>query len=246
MSLPKELYVKQGRSVVLLLHAYAGSPNDVRMLARVLEEKEYSIYSPMFSGHGTLNPLDILNESPSVWEKDVKRWVAFLKEEGFTQAAVFGLSMGGIFALNQLTQESFFIGGGAFCSPIFSKEKNHVVENFKIYAEKVLELAQVEKGSILQEVDEKSPLILQGIQTFASGVGERLGKVSVPIFLAQAGEDEMIDSLTVYDTAKALAQTKVTTCWYPKSTHVITIGKERKELERDVVDFLATLAWEEK
>lgn len=45
---------------MLLLHAYSGSPNDVRMLARYLEKSEYTVYAPLFTGHGTLAPQDIL------------------------------------------------------------------------------------------------------------------------------------------------------------------------------------------
>lgn len=33
-SLPQPIYEKHGKRAILLLHAYSGSPNDVRMLAR--------------------------------------------------------------------------------------------------------------------------------------------------------------------------------------------------------------------
>jgi esterase/lipase len=36
------------------------SPNDVRMLARFLEKLDYTIYAPLFTGHGTSDPLDFL------------------------------------------------------------------------------------------------------------------------------------------------------------------------------------------
>ena len=51
--LPNELYIKKGKRAVLLFHAYTGSPNDVRMLARRLERENYTVLAPMFSGHGT-------------------------------------------------------------------------------------------------------------------------------------------------------------------------------------------------
>ena len=50
-SLPKTLYGKHGKRAVLLLHAYSGSPNDVRMLCRFLEKSEYTVYAPLFEGH---------------------------------------------------------------------------------------------------------------------------------------------------------------------------------------------------
>ncbi|MGC2996785.1 carboxylesterase, partial [Enterococcus faecalis] len=47
----------------------------------------------------------------------------------------------------------------------------------------------------------------------------------------------------VYQTAQALTQARVTLLWYPNSRHVITVSGEHKQLEQDVVQFLATLPW---
>ena len=138
-SLPKPLYGKHGKRAVLLLHAYSGSPNDVRMLCRFLEKSEYTVYAPLFEGHGTLDPEDILSQKAENWWKDTQKAIQFLKSEGFSQIAAFGLSMGGIFAVRALADESL-IGGGFFCSPI-SPVENHVPENFEKYVRQVLKFA---------------------------------------------------------------------------------------------------------
>ena len=39
INLPKPLFSEKGKRAVLLLHAYSGSSNDVRMLSRRLEKK---------------------------------------------------------------------------------------------------------------------------------------------------------------------------------------------------------------
>ena len=71
--LPNELYIKKGKRAVLLFHAYTGSPNDVRMLARRLERENYTVLAPMFSGHGTKDPLNILNLTPDIWIEDAMK-----------------------------------------------------------------------------------------------------------------------------------------------------------------------------
>jgi len=227
-SLPKPLYAKHSKKAVLLLHAYSGSPNDVRMLARYLEKSEYTVYAPLFTGHGTLAPQDILAQKTETWWEDTKQAIHFLKAEGFSQVAVFGLSMGGIFAVRALAEQSEIIGGGCFCSPI-SPVENHVPENFERYERYVLKLAG-------ESEQEKQAAITEG----------KLSDIQAPVFLAQAGQDEMIDPAGVYETAKKLADKRVTLQWYPNSKHVITVGESRKLLEKDVLEFLENLPWNEE
>ena len=43
VQVPESLFLPHGKRAVLLLHAYSGSPNDVRMLARFLEKLDYTI-----------------------------------------------------------------------------------------------------------------------------------------------------------------------------------------------------------
>lgn len=246
MSLPKPLFGEHGSRAVLLLHAYSGSPNDVRMLFRQLENADYTVYSPMFAGHGTLNPQDILKEDVDTWFLNTKEAIQSLKTKGYQEIAVLGLSMGGIMAMGALTlDDSAIIGGGAFCSPIF-KAENKVPENFVRYAETVLgysNFTEEEQKNMLAVIETDSVKQLAAIESFASSVSQQLKRIQIPVFLAQAGEDKMIDPLIVYQTAQALDHTKTTLQWYPKSGHVITVDQERKEFEQDVLAFLNNLPW---
>ena len=248
INLPKPLFAQHGPRAVLLLHAYSGSPNDVRMMSRYLEKLNYTVYSPMFSGHGTLDPQDILHESPEQWWQDTQAAISKLKAAGYQEIAVFGLSMGGIFAMRLLTEaDPSIIGGGLFCSPIFPKKETHVPENFLLYSEEVLKVAQVpDADQRLAEIKAAQPAQLKAINQQAALAAAKLATVKVPVFLAQAGQDEMINASGVFETAEALIQTDYQLNWYPNSTHVITVGVDRKKLERDVAAFLAGLPWNEE
>ena len=57
--LPKPPLCKTWKTSSFAAHAYSGSPNDVRMLARFLEKADYTVYAPLFKGHGTMEPYDI-------------------------------------------------------------------------------------------------------------------------------------------------------------------------------------------
>ena len=62
----------------------------------------------------------------------------------------------------------------------------------------------------------------------------------MPVFLAQAGRDRMIDPQTVFRTASALYSCglHIHIQWYPHSGHVVTVVPRTKKLEQDVWAFL--------
>ncbi|EPI00872.1 putative carboxylesterase [Enterococcus faecalis 13-SD-W-01] len=247
INLPKELYAPHGKRAVLLLHAYSGSSNDVRMLARFLEKADYTVYAPMFDGHGTLDPEDILTQTPENWWENTKQAVSFLNKEGFSEIAVFGLSMGGIFAVRTI-EECSVLGGGFFCSPIMPVETN-VPENFEKYAGQVLKTAGKTETEINEKLTAMRPKIkeqLAAIEAQAAIAAEKLSEISVPVFMAQAGKDQMIDPMGIFETARALREQRTVLQWYPNSPHVITVGNDRRELEEDVLDFLNKLPWNEE
>lgn len=246
INLPKPLFTENGSRAVLLLHAYSGSSNDVRMLSRYLENEAFTVYSPNFSGHATLSPEDILAKSPDVWWEDTLEGITFLRKKGYDQIAIFGLSMGGIFAIRTLTEQlSGIVGGGCFCSPIFPVE-NHVPENFILYAENVLTMANISKEKQTERlafIKETVSSQLNEIEVFSQRTADSLSQVKQPVFIAQAGKDEMIDASGVFKTAEKLQQTQFTLNWYPNSGHVITVGPDHKQLEQDVANFLNSLSW---
>ncbi|OJG92561.1 carboxylesterase [Enterococcus silesiacus] len=219
------------------------------MLSRYLEKENYTVYSPNFSGHATVAPEDILGKSTSDWWQDTIDAVQFLKGKGYQEIAVFGLSMGGIFTMGALTSQlEGIIGGGFFCSPVFPV-KNNVPENFVLYADKVLKTAGVpseERTQRMGKIKEASYSQLKDIESYSEQIAAKLDQIEVPVFMGQAGKDEMIDPMGVYQTAQALTQTRFTLNWYPNSGHVLTIGPDHKQLEQDVLAFLNTLSWSEE
>lgn len=249
INLPQPLFTENGPRAVVLLHAYSGSSNDVRMLSRYLEKENYTVYSPNFSGHATLAPEDILAKTTTDWWQDTLDALQFLKAKGYQQIAILGLSMGGIFAMHALADQlAGIVGGGVFCSPIFPV-RNQVPENFIRYAEQVLKVAGVsseEQKERLVVIKDAAKQQLQAIESFGQQTADKLNQINVPILIAQAGNDEMIDAQAALQTASALTQTTYTLNWYPKSGHVITVGPDHKQLEQDVVYFLNQLSWNEE
>ena len=244
------LFFEKGKRAILLLHAYTGTPNDVRMLARALEVEDYTVFAPTFAGHGRNNPQNILDNHPEIWRQNVDEAISFLKNQGYQEVAVFGLSMGGVFALDALTRYgNDLIAGGAFCSPIKLDTWHTISASFSRYYQSLLKKQHLEQERIVQQVDTIQPQLEQQLESLGllgEEVYQKLPEVQQNVFLAQAGRDELINPKTVYQTATQLTQTEVELHYYPESTHVITVGKDHKKLERAVSSFLQTLPWSGK
>jgi carboxylesterase len=56
----------------------------------------------------------------------------------------------------------------------------------------------------------------------------------------------MFDGSSVYEIGNQLKGTYHQIIWYPNSTHVITVSKDRKQFEGDVVAFLSHIKWNEE
>lgn len=241
-------YSKVSHKAVLLFHAYTGSSNDVRALARRVEREGFSVYCPMFTGHGTMEPMDILDQTANVWWEDAKRAVEFLKEEGHEKIAVFGLSMGGLFAMKLIeTYPDTFVGGGTFSSPLDPSDATNIYPNFLKYCEyryDKLNLSLEEKTKKLDSIKDPLDIQLKDISLTVQSVYEGLSRIEKNIFLAQSAKDEMVRAKGVYDAAVIMEKAFVDVHWYPNSTHVITVSHDKIQFEKDVVQFIHKLSWE--
>jgi len=128
---PEPFFFEHGEQAVILLHAYSGSANDVRLLARALERENYTIYAPQFSGHATGDLRDVIRQgSPAQWWQDTQQAISFVRQKGYTKISIFGLSLGGIFATMALENDPALLGGGVFSSPILPSTHSQVPAMF--------------------------------------------------------------------------------------------------------------------
>ncbi|GKQ43023.1 carboxylesterase [Companilactobacillus sp. RD055328] len=240
---PETFYFNHGDNAVILLHSYTGTPNDMRLLARKLEDYEYSVYAPMFAGHGTSDPQNILTEgNPDIWWQQVLDAVDFLKKEGKTKIAIMGLSLGSIFAtkaLEELPEE--FVCGGVFGSPLFNDSYENVRAGFMEYTQKVREHYHEDSSDmLLDEISKQSDISLQKIVDTTEVIASHLDKIKKPYFIGQGSTDVMVNPESAKKLKKVLedTHTEVTFKWYEEAGHVITINKAHHQLEKDVIEFL--------
>jgi len=237
---PQPFYFDKGSRAVLLLHSFSGTSNDMRLLGRFLERNNYSAYAPMFAGHGTSEPLDILNlGGPDKWWQQTVDAIDFLRSKNKNQIYVFGLSLGAIFATKALEELPDVVSGGVFGSPIQSTSFQEIRNAFMTYAKKVYSvqqgLTEVEIDSKLRVVSSKIDSMLTDIRKTTVGVTENLAEIDRPYFIGQGTRDNLVNP----DAAEKVAQEVETSHLHLYDAgHVLTINNAHNQLESDVLNFL--------
>lgn len=238
------IFLEGNQRAVILFHAYTGSTADVRMLGTYLNQKGYSVYMPLLSGHGTDDIRHVLAHTIDRWQLEANEAVQFLVEKGYTQIAVFGLSMGGMLATSVLCERfKSVVGGGLFNSPIPLIDFTAVRQMFFTYANRLYKPGMGDKAMYDTFIQERTLEQMQNIQRFTEYIVEKLNHISVPFYIAQSGKDELIPSDSGEKLMQRLHFTSVDYRFFPEATHVITVGAYRNVFFETVYDFIETLEW---
>lgn len=241
----KPFYFEHGPKAIILLHAFASGPVDVRMLARYLERENYTVYAPMFMGHGTADFSDILLQgTPERWWHDAQNAVKFLKDKGYTQISIFGISLGGIFAAKTLENDPSLVGGGSFGSPIVRKRQFSVHNTFMQMAKANFIQYQTNEAimdSKLKWLDDNIDTLLAKIADFTVGVAEDLPQIHQPYFIGQGLSDEIVNPESAKSLRDELVNSQVSYHEYSNASHMITVNTAHKQLEADLTQFLTQL-----
>ncbi|ANU25907.1 alpha/beta hydrolase [Planococcus versutus] len=244
VSQPKPFFFKTGPRAVLLLHGFTGNSADVRMLGRFLETNGYTSIAPHYAGHGVA-PEKLVGTGPVDWWKDVEQAYDTLIEEGYTEIAVAGLSLGGVFSL-KLGYTKPVKGIVTMCAPMTMKTTDLMYQgvlkyarDYKQYEGKSEELIE-EEMKVFQEKPMDS---LADLRALVADVKAHVDHVYAPLFVVQGRLDTVIDinsANIIYDHSESIDKHIK---WYENSGHVITLDKEKKQLHEDVFTFLESLDW---
>jgi len=243
---PEPFLFEAGPRAVLLLHGFTGHSADVRMLGRYLEKKGYTCYAPIYSGHG-LTPEDIVKTSPENWWEDAQEAFQYLVDKGYEEIAVAGLSMGAVFSL-KLALEENVKAVIPMCAPMIFDNKHRLEKAFQFYARNFKQIEGKNEATIQREVDalmEKMPPIFETIAKSNKQLRDEVDRIDVPILIAQARKDVVINPESANYLYEHAQSTKKELIWYEKSGHVVTIGPEKDQLHEDIYKFLQSLDWEQ-
>lgn len=243
---PKPFFFEGGKRAVLLLHGFTGTTADVRMIGRFLQKEGFTSYAPLYSGHG-VPPEELVQTGAEDWWRDVEAGYQFLKDKGYDEIAVCGLSLGGVFSL-KIGYTLPVKGIVSMCAPVRAKTEDAIYLGMLEYAEAYKKREQKSEDEIKEEMDAFKQLpmdTLFKLKELMDDVRSQLDFIYSPLFVVQARNDDMIDTNSaniIHDEAEsANKQLK----WYEHSGHVITLGDEKEQLHQDVLDFLESCDWDQ-
>ena len=245
VSQPKPFFFKAGPRAVLLLHGFTGNSADVRMLGRFLEKNGYTSLAPHYAGHG-VEPDKLVVTGPKDWWQDVESAYQQLIDEGYTEIAVVGLSLGGVFTLK--VGYTFPVKGlVTMCAPMYMKTTDKMYSGVLKYAREYKSYYEGKDEALIEEEMkefQKQPMeSLADLRELIADVRAHVDHVYAPLFVVQGTLDDVIntDSANViYDQAESF---KKDIKWYEKSGHVVTHDVEKEQLHEDILAFLESLDW---
>lgn len=225
---------------IILLHAYTGSPADVNLLARKLNREGYGVLCPLFRGHDDPHVENLLSVTVETWANQTQAAVEYMQVK-YEQVLIFGLSMGGIFATWAMSQSHFNLqAGGVFNSPVITPSRPNLDNAFTRYAKTLYSNLgkesefEADYSTIMERHHHQLDLLNDFIESFSP----QLANITQPFYIAQSLKDELIDSRSGKLLRDRLVQAPVAYHDFPENSHVITVNRNRQDLEDSLIHFI--------
>lgn len=241
---PQPFTFEAGPRAVLLLHGFTGHSADVRMLGRFLEKKGYTTHAPIYRGHG-VPPEELIMSNPAQWWEDVTNAFQHLKDLGYEEIAVAGLSLGGVLGL-KLAYSEKIKAMIPMCAPMYFDNNTQLTKGFKQYSKEYKQLEQKDEETIKEEVAslvDNSKELFEALGKTIQEVKNNVDTIYTPVFIVQARKDQMINTESATYIYENVESDVKDIKWYEESSHVITMDKEKEQLHEDIFEFLEKLDW---
>ncbi len=245
------IFYKGGETGVLLLHGFTSSPYDMKYLAKYLADRNYTVYCPLISGHGT-TPEDLDSTEIKHWLRSVKDGYKLLKQFS-TTIYVAGSSTGsnlGLMALSKAADVKGFITLGMpmkfrgildrlfrFFEPIFPFAVPLLVKVKRFYHKEYPKKARRITSKKVHYVDFPIKKILD-ISTIMKKTSRLLPKVKKPVLVMETIGDHLLDKENGPLILKLLGSRKKRMVTIPDSYHVFIIDKHKQKAFKEIERFI--------
>ena len=240
---PKPFFYKGGERAVLLLHSFTSNTIDMKKLGRYLQKNNYSCYAPLYSGHGLIAE-ELLTHRPSDWWQDVLNGYKLLKDKGFEKIAVIGLSLGGVFALK--VGQELEINGVVTMSVPIHREATFLQKRVFHYAKGYKQLEGKNEEQINVEMKRLQNISIDSLVEFQQLIDltmDKLALLTSPIRILYGELDEPLYKESAEVIFQSVATNQKTMKGYPNSKHLMTLGTDINDVNKDILTFLNDLTW---
>ncbi|MFJ7406851.1 MULTISPECIES: alpha/beta hydrolase [unclassified Lysinibacillus] len=240
---PKPFFYKGGDRAVLLLHSFTSNTIDMKKLGKYLQQNNYTCYAPLYRGHG-LTAEELLTYRPTNWWQDVLDGYQLLKGEGYEKIAVVGLSLGGVLAL-KVAQELAVTGVVTMSVPI-RREASFLQKRVFHYAKGYKQLEGKNENQINIEITRLQNMSIDSLVEFQYLIQKTMDKLALvtsPISILYGALDDPLYKDSAAVIFQNVATQQKTMKGYPNSKHLMTLGIDKNDVNKDILAFLNDLLW---
>ncbi|AMO87105.1 carboxylesterase [Solibacillus kalamii] len=243
---PKPFTIESGKRAVLLLHGFTGNTNDVKRLGKYLADRNYTVHAPLYKGHGG-GPDLLIQSQPAEWWDSVIEGYDELRNRGYEEIAVAGVSLGGIFSL-KLGEERPTKAIVTMSAPATAKSTDSLQNRIIDYAINYKKLS----GTYDESVDSRNKIAelvkmpsLNYLQNMINETSEKLNVINTPVHILRGLEDDEYyceSADLIYSSVNSRIKSVKT---FINSGHILTLGKERELVFEEIYRFFEGLKWKE-
>lgn len=243
---PKPFTIESGKRAVLLLHGFTGNTNDVKRLGKYLADRNYTVHAPLYKGHGG-GPDLLIQSQPAEWWDSVIEGYDELRNRGYEEIAVAGVSLGGIFSL-KLGEERPTKAIVTMSAPAMSKSADSLQNRIIDYAINYKKLS----GTYDESVDSRNKIAelvkmpsLNYLQNMINETSAKLNVINTPVHILRGLEDDEYyceSADLIYSSVNSRIKSVKT---FINSGHILTLGKERELVFEEIYRFFEGLKWKE-
>ena len=244
---PKPFIIEKGSRAVLLLHGFTGNTNDVKRLGRYLSERNYTVHAPLYKGHGG-DPITLIQTNPIEWWNSVLEGYDELKNRGYEEIAVAGVSLGGVFSL-KLGEERPTKAIVAMSAPALSKSIDSLQERIIDYTIKYKKLS----GTFDEVLDQPEELAkkfrmpsLEFLQNMINDTSAKLQTIQTPVHILRGlrDDDYYCESADlIYNSVKSRIKSVKS---FINSGHILTLDQEKELVYEEIFHFFEGLKWNDE
>jgi carboxylesterase len=237
---PEPFFYSGGKTGILLIHGFTGTPSEMRPMGDFFKEKGYTVYAPLLAGHGK-TPEDLEQTGwRDWWQSALDAYDEIRSKADLDHLFVAGLSMGGVLSL-LLAAEKPMDGVIPMCAPVWVRDRRAFLAGFayRFYRFKPKgNHPDPEVDAYLVPFDRTPVKSVGELMKLLRWLKRNLPKVEVPALIIQSRQDETIRSRSAKYIYETISSRHKHLSWYEKSSHIITLDKERKKLFHEVDHFI--------
>jgi carboxylesterase len=228
-----------GTTGVLLTHGFTATTAEVRLLAKYLHERGYTVAGPLLPGHGT-TPEEMNHCKWEDWTRAV--------EDAYKQLAarcervfIGGESMGALLTLYLGSEHPQAIGILAYAPALLVPQQSMLLARllalFKPYVVKPVRAPSAAdphwKGYTVNPL--RAVVQLNALQR---EVRRRLPRIHQPILVTQGRLDQTIDPRSGEIILREVGSTVKEMHWLERSTHCVILDQEWEQVAKVTVRFM--------